>query len=104
MSDGEPGDDGRVLTVAKVEHYLDLTKRARAAATPTAPSGSHLDRTLTDFLRMCDDYQSDAAHFLAAGDLIRAFGAINYAHAWLDAGVRLGLLDAHGDDVLFTLP
>ena len=44
------------------------------------------------------------AHFLSIGDHVRAFGAINYAHAWIDAGVKIGLLDGHGDDVLFTLP
>ena len=55
-------------------------------------------------LRMADDYASDAGHFLANGDLVRAFGAINYAHAWIDAGVKIGWLDGHGDDVLFTLP
>ncbi len=53
---------------------------------------------------MADDYTFDANHFLNSGDLVRAFGAINYAHAWIDAGVKLGLLDGHGDDVLFTLP
>jgi hypothetical protein len=55
-------------------------------------------------MRMADDYASDAQHFLKIGDRVRAFGAINYAHAWIDAGVKLGLLDGHGDDVLFTLP
>ena len=55
-------------------------------------------------MRMADDYASDAAHFLSIGDYVRAFGAINYAHAWIDAGVKIGLLDGHGDDVLFTLP
>jgi hypothetical protein len=55
-------------------------------------------------IRMADDYASDAQHFLNIGDRVRAFGAINYAHAWIDAGVKLGLLDGHGDDVLFTLP
>ena len=55
-------------------------------------------------MRMADDYASDAAHFLSIGDHVRAFGAINYAHAWVDAGVKIGLLDGHGDDVLFTLP
>lgn len=43
-------------------------------------------------------------HSISWIDLIRAFGAINYAHAWIDAGVKLRLLDGHGDDVLFTLP
>ena len=55
-------------------------------------------------MRMCDDYQADAKHFLEQGDLVRAFGAINYAHAWIDAAVRIGLMDGHGDDRLFTLP
>ena len=55
-------------------------------------------------LRMADDYASDAQHFAKKGDLVRAFGAINYAHAWIDAGVKIGWLDGHGDDVLFTLP
>jgi hypothetical protein len=53
---------------------------------------------------MCDDYQNDARHFMENGDLVRAFGAINYAHAWIDAAVRIGLMDGHNDDRLFTLP
>lgn len=53
---------------------------------------------------MADDYCSDAIHFREKGDYLRSFGAINYAHAWIDAGVKLGLLDGHGDDELFTLP
>ena len=59
---------------------------------------------LDSMMRMCDDYQADAKHFLEKGDLVRAFGAINYAHAWIDAAVRIGLMDGHGDDRLFTLP
>ena len=55
-------------------------------------------------MRMCDDYFSDAKYFLENGDLVRAFGAINYSHAWIDAAVRTGFMDGHGDDVLFTLP
>ena len=55
-------------------------------------------------LRMCDDYTRDARHFASEGDLVSSFGAINYAHAWLDAAVRIGFLDGHGDDRLFTLP
>jgi hypothetical protein len=55
-------------------------------------------------LRMCDDYSSDARHFLKSGKLVDSFAAINYAHAWIDAAVKIGLLDGHDDDVLFTLP
>jgi hypothetical protein len=53
---------------------------------------------------MCDDYIFDSKYFRDSGDLVSAFGAINYAHAWLDAAVKIGLLDGHGDDNLFTIP
>jgi len=96
-------DDGAAVTREKVEQYLALTAEARAKATPMAQTDEDAAR-LTSMMRMCDDYQADAKHFLEQGDLVRAFGAINYAHAWLDAAVRIGLMDGHGDDRLFTLP
>ena len=96
-------DDGSIVTKKKVEKYLALTTEARAKATPIAESEKDVSR-LDSMMRMCDDYQADAKHFLEKGDLVRAFGAINYAHAWIDAAVRIGLMDGHGDDRLFTLP
>ena len=98
------GDDGREVSVEMVERYLALTAKARAKATPLIEDGSDDAAKLVDMLRMVDDYSSDARHFMEAGDLVRAFGAINYAHAWLDAAVRIGFLDGHGDDQLYTLP
>ena len=96
-------DDGAAVTREKVEQYLALTAEARAKATPIAKTDVDAAR-LTSMMRMCDDYQADAKHFLEQGDLVRAFGAINYAHAWIDAAVRIGLMDGHGDERLFTLP
>ena len=92
------------ISEEKLTHYLNLTKEARKKATPIHEKGTEQDDMLAVLLRMADDYASDAQHFLNIGDHVRAFGAINYAHAWIDAGVKLGLLDGHGDDVLFTLP
>ncbi len=92
------------VTQELVEKYLDLTARAKKKASPFGRlEGVDLER-LDDMMGMCDSYASDAKYFMEKGDLVRAFGAINYAHAWLDAAVRIGLLDGHGDDVLFTLP
>ena len=96
-------DDVSIVTKEKVEKYLALTAEARVKATPMARTDEDSAR-LTSMMRMCDDYQADARHFLEQGDLVRAFGAINYAHAWIDAAVRIGLMDGHGDDRLFTLP
>ncbi|MBM54504.1 MAG: hypothetical protein CMB36_05680 [Euryarchaeota archaeon] len=91
------------LTVERVKHYLSITEKARIKATSLA-STIEEESMVSTLLSMADDYASDAQYFLKQGDLIRAFGAINYAHAWIDAGVKLRLLDGHGDDVLFTLP
>lgn len=88
----------------KLTHYLGLTSKARAKATPIPKEGSEDFVRLQVMMRMADDYSSDAQHFMNQGDYVRAFGAINYAHAWIDAAVKIGLLDGHGDDVLFTLP
>lgn len=96
-------DEGSTVTKEKVEKYLKLTAEARAKATPIAESQEDI-RRLDSMMRMCDDYQADAKHFLESGDLVRSFGAINYAHAWIDAAVRIGLMDGHDDDRLFTLP
>ena len=93
-----------VVTEEKLNHYIDLTKRARAKATPIHEEGTKEAEKLAIMMRMADDYASDAQHFMNIGEYVRAFGAINYAHAWIDAGVKLMLLDGHGDDVLFTLP
>lgn len=93
-----------VIDKEKLEHYLGLTRKAREKATPIPEGGSSEYKNLQILLRMADDYASDAAHFMEIGDYVRAFGAINYAHAWIDAGVKLRLLDGHGDDELFTLP
>ena len=92
------------ISPEKLQHYLNLTKQARAKATPIHPDGSKESEMLAVLLRMADDYTSDANYFMENGDYIRAFGAINYAHAWIDAGIKLKLLDGHGDDNLFTLP
>ena len=92
------------ISKEKLLHYLNLTKEARKKATAIPLEGSKEAEMLAILLRMADDYASDANYFMKNGDYIRAFGSINYAHAWIDAGIKLRLLDGHGDDELFTLP
>jgi len=87
-----------------VNHYIELTTKAYEKATPLTEKDSEDEKKLNSMLKMALDYLNDAKYFLSNGDLLRAYGAINYSHAWIDAGVRIGLLDGHGDDVLFTLP
>ena len=96
-------DKGNIVSKEKLQKYLDLTTEARIKATPITSTAED-EKRLEEMLKMCDNYQKDALYFMNNGDLVRAFGAINYAHAWIDAAVRIGLLDGHGDDRLFTLP
>ena len=91
------------ITMERIERYLSLTAEARSKATPSTSNKLDEDR-LEEMLRMCDDYTADARHFASEGDLVSSFGAINYAHAWLDAAVKIGLMNGHGDDPLFPLP
>ena len=87
-----------------VKYYIGLTKKAFEKATPLVEKGSEDEKKLNSMLKMASDYLEDAKYFLEKGDLLRAYGAINYSHAWIDAGVGIKLLDGHGDDELFTLP
>ncbi len=89
--------------VGLLERYLHLTREALALVTPGVPERSFLRGGSEDVLTMARAYLADAEHFRAAGDAERALAAVSYAHGWLDAGVRLGLLDGKGDGTRFTL-
>ncbi|MCI4369406.1 MAG: DUF357 domain-containing protein [Thermoplasmata archaeon] len=85
-----------------LEKYLALTHEALQRVRPAPPARSFLVGASEDFLAMARAYLSDAEHFRDKGDRERALAAASYAHGWLDAGVRLGLLDGGDDDVRFT--
>ena len=83
--------------------YLTLTREALALVRPGPPERSFLRGASDDVLAMARAYLADAQHFSETGDPERALAAVSYAHGWLDAGVRLGLLDGRGDETRFTL-
>jgi hypothetical protein len=92
-----------VTSTELLDRYLRLTGEAMARVTAAPPDRSFLRGAAQDFLTMAQAYLSDAKHFQEKGDLERALAAVSYAHGWLDAGVRLGLLDGGEDDARFTL-
>lgn len=83
--------------------YLTLTREALGRVRAAPPDRSFLHGASDDFLAMARAYLADAEHFSTSGDRDRALAAASYAHGWLDAGVRLGLLDGGDDDRRFTL-
>lgn len=94
---------GAVITEERVDRYIDLTSSALGKVKIAAPEKSFNRKLAEDFLRMAKAYFDDAKDFEHKGDLVNAFACINYAHGWLDSGVRIGLFDVGGDDKLFTL-
>lgn len=87
---------------ARLERYLKLTGEALDKVKLATPERSFLHTGAADMLDMARRYYEDAKHFQASGDLPRALSAVSYAHGWIDAGVRLGLLDGGDDDQRFT--
>ena len=91
------------ITEAKIDRYLDITKRALNKLNVVTPERSFSKRLADDFLNMATSYYNDAKHFRENGDFVTAFAAVNYAHGWIDCGARIGLWDVDQDDQLFTL-
>lgn len=85
------------VTKDKLKNYLNKTKKALAAVKATSDQG-------IDMLDMAKRYYSDALFFMDKGDLVTAFAAVNYAHAWIDAGVRLGFMEAPSGSADFIMP
>ena len=88
----------------KVAKYRELTREALEKVELYSPKGTPENMKGKLLLQMAENYFSDAQYFEQEGKMLTALAAYSYAHAWIDAGVRLGLLDGKGDDKLFVLP
>jgi uncharacterized protein len=91
------------VTDEKLDKYFDITGRALKMCENAMNKSSKIKlNQAKDFFDMASRYYSDAKHFRKNKEYVLAFGAINYAHGWLDAGARIGLFDVH-DSTLFTV-
>ena len=88
------------ITKEKLKHYREITEKAFAIARKSVNKSK--TKEAEEIIIMVDAYLSDSKHFEKKGDLINAFGAIYYAHGWLDCGARLKIFDV-SDDKLFTI-
>ena len=90
----------REISVEKLDKYFDVTGRALEKAR-NALNENELEHA-KDFLDMASRYYADAGFFRSKDDFVLAFGALNYAHGWLDAGARIKLFLVN-DSTLFTV-
>lgn len=88
------------ITKAKLKKYFSVTERALAKAKKAIIKSK--EPQAKEIIDMVKNYLSDAKHFESKGDLVDAFAALNYAHGWLDSGVRLDVF-AVSDNKLFTV-
>ena len=88
------------ISVEKLKKYFSLTEKAFAEVKKNIFKGAEVEAK--EIIEMVGNYISDAHHFEEKGDWVNAFAALNYAHGWLDSGVRLKIFDVK-DDRLFTV-
>lgn len=84
------GDKVNIVCDKRLDKYFDITKRALDKV-KDADKDNERAKEAADFLDMAERYFSDAKHFREHGNYVLALAAVNYAHAWLDAGARIGL-------------
>jgi uncharacterized protein len=91
------------ITDEKLKKYFDIAERAflKAKESSEGVKLEVLKSARIDFLDTISRYMEDAKHFSQNGDKVNAFAALNYAHGWLDSGVKLGIFEVK-DSALFA--
>jgi uncharacterized protein len=89
-----------VVCDRRLDKYFDITGRALEKV-KLADKDAARAKEAADFLDMAERYFSDAKHFRGENNYVLSLAAVNYAHAWLDAGARIGLFKV-SDSELFA--
>ncbi len=88
------------ITKEKLEKYFSLTETALKKVKQSIIKGK--EQEAKEIIDMVTNYLSDAKYFQKKKQIVNAFAAINYAHGWLDSGVRLEIFNIK-DNKLFTI-
>lgn len=88
------------LTKEKLEKYFSITETALKKTKDKIIKGK--EKQAEEIFQMVENYLSDARYFESKKDFVNAFAAVNYAHGWLDSGVRLDIFNVK-DDNIFTI-
>ncbi len=83
----------------KTARYKRLLKEALDDAKKVPGMDPMLDHIADDFYNMAESYHKDGMHFLEKDDPVNALVCFSYGHAWLDAGVRLGVFTVTNKDL-----
>lgn len=101
---GKVSNKLEIAAEKKLQKYLAMTEKALTLVRiATTDRNSKEYKLAADFLGMARNYLNDSRHFATKGDVLTALAAASYAHAWLDAGARLGLFKVDNSSDLFTV-
>jgi hypothetical protein len=75
----------------KATRYRRLLREALDDAQKVSQEDPKLSKAADEYREMAECYYTDGLHFFEEGDLVNALVCFSYGHAWLDAGVRLGV-------------
>ncbi len=83
----------------KLSKYFELTSKALEKVKIVEKHRKEAE----DLLDLAKRYYEDAQFFEKKNDLVNAFGAVCYSHAFLDVGARLGFFDVGRDSNIFMV-
>ena len=81
------------LTKKRLEREFEVTKKALDNIKIKVNKDHEHYKSALKFLDTATRYYQDANYFKKKNDSASAFGALNYAHGWLDAGIDIGLFE-----------
>ncbi len=81
------------LTDERLEREFRVTEKALKEAKIIVGKGHEYYKNALYFLDTAQRYCKDAEYFRKKGDKASAFGALNYAFGWIDAGRNIGLFE-----------
>ena len=88
------------ITKEKLDKYFKLTSSALKEVKKNIAKSKK--KEAKEIIEMASNYLSDAKYFEKEKDFVNAFAALNYAHGWIDSGVRLKIFNVK-DNKLFTI-
>ncbi|MFA6022805.1 MAG: DUF357 domain-containing protein [Candidatus Pacearchaeota archaeon] len=89
-----------IISLEKLKKYFLISEKALKIVKKKIIKGK--EKEAKEIISMAENYISDAHFFEKKWDYVNAFAALNYAHGWIDSGVRLGVFNVK-DNKLFTI-
>jgi len=95
----KPSKKINIVCKERLDKYRQISEKALAMAKKNI--AEEKKQEAKEIIEMVECYLSDSKHFEKQGNYVDAYGCLNYAHGWLDAGARLKIFNVK-DSRLFA--